>query len=194
MCVQIQAVLASCLLIVTSSVWAENEASEQKYPGEKVLVQFSRVDQSVEDAVTKAKLTVVEKIGTIGMVLDCGKEKPGAAVMALPNYQGAIIFRDGQFAEAIGYKTAKGKFMVPQSYACLRWGSTQNHMKQMEADIERCSKLVSVHSEKINLRPGERVLGNPWMLKLTPEKGTTLLEVFHLTGAKFDYVEGNAPK
>ncbi len=187
-------VFTSCLLLVTSPIWAKNEAAQRRFPGEKVLVQFSQVTQAVEDAVKKAQLTVVEKIGSHGLVLDYGAEKPRDVLVALPNYQGAIIFREGAFVEAIGYKSANGKYKVPQAYACMRWGSSENHMKQMQADVERCSQLPGVNAEKINTKPGQKIYGNPWMLKLTPKQGTTLLDVFHLTGAKFDCVETEEPK
>jgi hypothetical protein len=153
----------------------------------------SGADKDTEDALKKARAVVVEKVTAKTYLLDCGKEKPHDVVQRLPGHQGAINFHDGEFKEALGYRTRKGAYLVPQPYASLRWGSTFNAIKQMEQDIERYSKLPGVGAEKVNTRPGERVFGNPWMPKLTPAKGKTLLEVFVLTKAGFDFKEGKEP-
>jgi hypothetical protein len=188
-----QAPLAACLLTIAGLAWAGGRKLPEKYHGQKVLVRFASTDQDADDALKNARAVVVEKVTAKTYLLDCAKEKPHDVLQRLPGHQGAMVFHDGAFKEALGYKTRKGAYLVPQPYASLRWGSTFNAIKQMEQDIARYSKLPGVVAEKINTRPGERVFGNPWMLKLTPAKGTTLLEVFVLTKAGFDSKEGKDP-
>jgi hypothetical protein len=161
----------------------------EKYQGQRLLVRFGGSDADAEKALGEAKATVVEKIAAKTFLLDFGADKPKDVLERLPKHEGAIVFQDGAFKEALGYKNRKGITMVPQPYACLRWGSNANAMKQMEQDVERCSKLPGVRAEKINNAPGKKVFGNPWILKLTPTDGNTLLQVFVQAKAGFDYRE-----
>ena len=99
-------------------------------------------------------------------------------------HAGAIIFRDGSFVKAIAAPDNK---KIPQKHAVLRWGSTAAAQKQMNADIERYSKMPGVVAKKINTAEGQFILGNPNKLVLTPSKDKTLLEIFLLAEAQFDH-------
>jgi hypothetical protein len=167
----------------------DDDKLPEKYRGQKVLVLFARADTGAEEALKKAKVAIMEQITASAYLIDCGKEKPREVVEALPGHQGAIVFGDGEFKEAIGYLDRRKRLQVPQPYASVRWGSTANDQKRMQADVDKFSKMPGVKAEHINTRPGEKVIGNPWMLRLTPAKGKTLLEVFVLTRAGFDYKE-----
>jgi hypothetical protein len=59
----------------------------------------------------------------------------------------------------------------------------------MEQDLARFSRMPGVRAEKVQTHPGEHGTINPWILKLTPAGGTTLLEVFLRTRADFHYKE-----
>lgn len=120
------------------------------------------------------------------LLLDCGTKEPAELLKTVPYHAGAIVFRDGELVTAIA---AHDKKKTPKNCAILRWGSTANDVKRMQADIKKYSNMPGVVAEKINLRPGEVVFGNPWILKLTPGEGKTLLDIFVLAEAQFDYAE-----
>jgi RNA polymerase sigma factor (sigma-70 family) len=120
------------------------------------------------------------------LLLDCGRADPAAVLARVPYHAGAIIFREGAFVKAVASHDSK---RIPAGYAVLRWGSTSTGMSKMERDIAKYSNMDGLIAEKLSSVPeGVEVAGNPTYLKLTPGKGKTLLEVFLLAEAQFDYV------
>ena len=69
----------------------------------------------------------------------------------------------------------------------MNWGSTANSIKKMNADIKKFSNMPGVVAKEIDLANGRVVFGNPNVLKLSPGKGKTLLEIFLIAEAQFDY-------
>ena len=57
----------------------------------------------------------------------------------------------------------------------------------MNSDLKKFANMPGVIAKKIDLSNGRIVFGNPNMLKLSPGKGKTLLEVFLIAEAQFDY-------
>ncbi len=172
-----------------------------KLDGTKVLVAFDpysgrRADrkqrhEEFQQALKKEEVKIVTQYyyGNY-LLLDCGKKKPAEVLKKVPHHAGAIVFHEGKLVSAIA---SQDKEKIPKKYAVLRWGSTANDVKRMKADIKKYSNTPGVIAEEINLAPGRFVAGNPLILKLTPGKGKTLLDIFILTEAQFDYakMQGN---
>ena len=76
--------------------------------------------------------------------------------------------------------------VVPARYAYMFWGAVEWTVKTKE--LARYRSLRGVTVEETPSAP--RLAGNGGSVKMTPEPGTTLLEVFLLTQAKFSYAKG----
>lgn len=179
---------------------APKAAAEKKHAGVRALVAFDpysgrRSDSkkrraAFDQGLKKAKVKIVAKHHYDNYLLvDCGERKPAEVLAEVPHHAGAIVFRDGKPVNVV---PSQDKKRTPKKYAILRWGSSANGIKQMEADIEEFSNMPGVVAKKVNLAPGKRVFGNPFVLKLTPGEGKTLLEIFLIAEARFDYSKAKA--
>lgn len=172
-------------------------ADARKHADTKVLVAFDpysgrRADSKkrraeFDQALKKSKVKIVAKHHYDNyLLLDCGARKPATVLAEVPHHAGAIVFCNGNLVDTIPSHDRK---RTPKKYAILRWGSSANAMKQMKADINKYSSMPGVVAKKVNLAPGKHVFGNPFILKLTPSEGKTLLEIFLMAEAQFDHVE-----
>jgi hypothetical protein len=181
---------------------AESNASTlpTEIGGTKVLVAFDpysgrRADREqrqkeFQQSLKKVGIRIVTqyRYGNY-LLLDCGAKKPDEVLTRVPHHAGAIVFRGGRFTRAIA---SYDKKKIPKNYAVLRWGSTANDVRRMQADIKKYSSMPGVVAESVNPADGKFVLGNPRILKLTPETDKTLLGIFILAEAQFDYAKVQA--
>jgi hypothetical protein len=168
-----------------------------KFSGTMVLVGFDpyssrRADskqrqEAFHQALKKVEVQIVTQYNNGNyLLLDCGTNEPAEVLTKVPHHAGAIVFRDGKLASAIASSDRK---KIPKSHAVLRWGSTANDMKRMQADIKKYSNMPGVVAEQIDPAAGRFVLGNSQLLKLTPGAGKTLLDMFIMTEAEFDFAD-----
>jgi len=166
--------------------------------GPRVLVAFDPYDvkegaeaefqRGLKD--TKVKVLMTYHYGFY-YLLDCGDKSPEDVLKGVPFHAGAIVFRDGNFVNAIASHDGK---QVPKNYAVLRWGSNLEAVQEMEKDVAKFSKMDGVVAKfhqwkRKSDRLEDQVAGNPSWMQLNPGKGKTLLEVFLLAEAQFDYSE-----
>lgn len=183
--------------------------------GRKVLVAFYRfpvgsnekgsdkteahdkVAREIQDALAKAGINILQivrdsrqserrhenpKVGGLHfeqmLLVDIQNREPDTTLSDLPHRQGAIVFDDGAYTRGIPLKGIG----IPARYAFMAWGTDESGLK--EAELARCRDLRGV---AVNDLPQYRRPEDGGSVKLTPEPGTTLLEVFLLTRARFRY-------
>jgi hypothetical protein len=125
-------------------------------------------------------------------LVDTKGHKPAEVLKDLHYRQGAMVFKDAQYVEALSYENFyhKGQILRPEPFACLWWGSGSGGREQMKRDIDEYSSMPGVVAETFEAGTGQ---GNNTRLKLLPAKGKTLLEVFLLVPqAGFHYSEKKA--
>jgi hypothetical protein len=176
----------------------------EKIRGQKVLVAFDvwgpsggqdeiqRRTTQIEQALKHAGVELVEKVSATMYLVDTKGRKPTEVLKDLHYRQGAMVFKDGQYLEALPYENFyhKGQILRPEPFACLWWGSASGDREQMKRDIDKYSSMPGVVAETFDAGTGQ---GNNTRLKLLPAKGKTLLEVFLLVPqAGFHYSEKKA--
>ncbi len=172
------------------------EFSPTHITGKKVLIAFDpfqmeegaagKFERGLKD--TKTPVLITYRYGFYHL-LDCGDKAPEDIVKSVPFHAGALVFRDGNFEKAIPSHDGK---RTPSNYAAKRWGSSMEAVAEMMKEKERLSKTEGIVAKFHEWRPKskkpeDQIAGNPSWLELRPGKGKTLLEVFLLAQAQFDY-------
>lgn len=180
----------------------------EKLRGHKLLVAFDvwatgREEQAVQRQTTHAKAALA-KAGAVGIeqlqpglfLVDCRGQDPAALLKDLHHRQGALVFHDGHYHASIPFERPHhpDQLLVAAPFACLHFGPGHEAQQELEQARLRFADMPGVVVEKFHAQAGDYPLGHPWRLKLTPGKGTTLLEVFLLTKAGFHYTEKKSPQ
>jgi hypothetical protein len=160
-----------------------------------------KVAREIQDALAKAEINIIQvvrdsrqserphenpKLGGLHfdqlLLVDIQNRDPETTLSGLPYRQGAIVFDDGAYTRGFPIPGLKGNG-VPARYAFMAWGTTESGLK--EADLARYRGLQGVAVQDL---PWTGRTEDGGSATLIPEPGTTLLEVFLLTRAKFRYV------
>ena len=137
-----------------------------------------------------ANLKVIDQWERGFYLVELGSRDFETTLKDLPMRRGALAFEDGNAKTSLKFEEKRrrsARILTPESFASIRWGSTAKDQIRMKDDVEKFSKMKGIHAELINSMLGKKVYGNLNYLKLTPEKGVTLLEVFLKTRAGFYY-------
>jgi hypothetical protein len=115
------------------------------------------------------------------VLVDCKGKEPKTALKKLPYTWEAIVFKNGKFQK--GLRSAKGE--LPGAAVRKYWPAVPPAIRQRDKDLERFRKIPGI---KVEFHPPERLsAGSAGWVKLIPKKGTTVLEVYLLTGVGFSY-------
>ncbi len=117
------------------------------------------------------------------ILVDCQGRKPEDVFEGLPHRRGGIVFEDGAYARGLADPLVKQGNALPGRYASMLWGSGETVLRDEDLKRYRSQRGVAVQL----ITPPVGSGGSLGWVKLTPEPGTTLLEVFLLTRAQFGY-------
>jgi len=149
-----------------------------------------KVLQVLSDTRQSTRRSVDPKQGAVHfeqmILVDCGKRDPEEALAGLPHRGGAIVFDDGAYAKGIANADKRFGEGLPARYAFMFWGVFENKLKETDLARYRSQRGVAVEFTP----PPPSSGGSAGVVKLTPEPGVTLLEVFLLTRAGFHYIKG----
>jgi RNA polymerase sigma factor (sigma-70 family) len=158
------------------------------------------LDDAIAAALQKAKVEVLKRTagepqmswgaqaGPHMLLLDCTGQDPEQALKDFPYEWGALVFQDGAVQKAIC--STKGK--EPTTMVGKTWASHPFSRRNMDTDLERYRsfKGVKVDYHDFPMPDPDAPVGAGAVFasaELTPEKGTTLLEVFLRSEIGFAY-------
>jgi hypothetical protein len=186
-------------------------ALPEKLRGEKTLIEFARWKTgraeastiTIPEALKKAGIDVVEEVrGDLflvnGSLAKLEKALPQVNHLlhdgnANARSRGGLAFHDGEFRQAIAYEDSahKGRFLVPEAFACIVLGYPQPGNKAYDELAKKYADMPALVVHRFESHdPEHKDVG--WdCLKLTPARGKTLLDVFLLVkdSVRFHYVE-----
>lgn len=121
------------------------------------------------------------------LLLDCKGQLPSKALADMPSYcPGGIVFQDGNYQEGLPLGE-KAKTPAPWGYA--GWSAPERSIGgKFDRDVARFEKIPGLKLKYLDTNDGTP--GSYISAQLTAEAGKkTLLEIFVLTEASFEYVD-----